>query len=51
MQDDDDLRIYVLASPSDIWFLTHDAPPLPQMQTQQAPKQAGLWQKLLKWFR
>jgi CRISPR-associated endonuclease Cas2 len=51
MKDDDDLRIYVLASPSDIWFLTHDAPPLPQFQKQQAAKKEGLWQKLLTWFR
>lgn len=48
----DDLRIYVLANPSDVWFLTHDIPPLPQFQKQAvAPTtKKSLWQRLLSWF-
>jgi CRISPR-associated endonuclease Cas2 len=55
MQDDDDLRIYALGDPRDIWFLSNDRPPLPQIGRPQPQPQAqskpSLWRKVTGWFK
>ena len=45
----DDVRIYNIAGPHDLWFLSGPLPPLAQMQSN-GPG-ASLWRRLVNWLR
>jgi len=44
----DDLRVYALSGPADLWFLSGPMPPLPGMNP--AAKGVGLWRRLWTWL-
>jgi CRISPR/Cas system-associated endoribonuclease Cas2 len=44
----DDLRVYALAGPADLWFLSGEVPPLPALQRIEEGRH--WWRRLLAWI-